>query len=58
VHETAEQTRAIGEAFVDALAGNMSAADLRRRLLHLSPQGITEGSFFVAENYLDLPILS
>jgi putative protease len=58
VHETAEQTREISHAFRDTLAGQMSIADLRRQLLHLSPQGITEGSLFVAENYLELPVLS
>jgi putative protease len=56
-HETADQTRGVARVFADAVAGKTSPADLRRQLLHFSPQGITEGSLFIAENYLKLPIL-
>ncbi len=57
VHESAEQVTAVTRAFGDALAGRLSAAELGRRLQHIAPQGVTEGSLFVPDNYLALPLL-
>ncbi len=57
VHESAEQVMAVARAFGDALAGKLPAAELGRRLQHIAPQGVTEGSLFVPDNYLALPLL-
>ena len=47
VHESAEQVRAVSAAFQRTLANQQSSVDLGRQLRQLSPQGTTEGSFFV-----------
>ncbi|MCW1970341.1 MAG: U32 family peptidase [Anaerolineae bacterium] len=52
VHESAEQVTQITKAFRAALAGKLSAHDLARRLRQISPQGTTEGSLFVPDNFL------
>jgi putative protease len=56
-HETAAQVTAVAQAFADALAGKLDAAELARRIARSSPAGITEGSLFVAPDYLELPVL-
>ena len=55
VHETAGQVVHIANAFADALNRRLEPADLRKQLQRVSSQGITEGSLFVPENYLELP---
>ncbi|MFZ1400727.1 MAG: U32 family peptidase [Candidatus Promineifilaceae bacterium] len=57
VHETAEQVSQITEAFQLALNGKMREGELNGRLLQIAPQGTTQGSFFVPDNYLRLPVL-
>jgi putative protease len=57
VHESAEEVRAVAEAFDRALAGRLSTSELARRLQQIAPQGTTEGSLFVAGNYLELPLM-
>ncbi|MEZ4594368.1 MAG: hypothetical protein R3D55_24975 [Chloroflexota bacterium] len=57
VHETAEQVRQITEAFQLALNGKMREGELNGRLLQIAPQGTTEGSLFVPDDYLRLPVL-
>ena len=57
VHETAEQVTRIGRAFRDTLAGKQPAQELTRQLQRIAPQGITEGSLFVPENYLTVPLM-
>jgi putative protease len=57
VHERAAEVREVSAAFGAALAGRISAAELSRRLQRSAPQGTTEGSLFVAANYLELPLL-
>jgi putative protease len=57
VHESAAQVTAVAEAFRAALAGEMNAAQLSRALKTIAPGGTTEGSLFVANNYLALPVL-
>ena len=57
VHESADQVRAVFAAFTAAVAGDLSAQDLRQRLHKSIPQGTTEGSLFVPEGHLDLPVL-
>jgi putative protease len=55
VHETADQVDRVADAFADALHRKLDYADLRDRLRRVAPQGITEGSLFVPENYLEAP---
>jgi putative protease len=57
VHETAEQVSRIGRAFRDALNGKLSAQELNHQLERIAPQGITEGSLFVPEDYLAVPLM-
>jgi putative protease len=46
-HETAEQTRAVAEAFGAMLEGRKTARELAKELAARAPQGITEGSLYV-----------
>lgn len=57
VHESAEQVRNVVRVFAAALAGELSARELERRLRAISPQGTTAGSLFVPAGYASLPIL-
>jgi putative protease len=57
VHESAEDVTQITRAFEQALAGRWTAQQLARELKRIAPGGTTEGSLFVPEDYLTLPIL-
>jgi putative protease len=57
VHETAEQVTRVAHAFAAALNGELEHGALRNQLQRVSPQGITEGSLFVPENYRDVPTI-
>ena len=57
VHESAAEVASVARAFQATLAGRQPAAELTRQLQKLAPQGTTEGSLFVAEDYLTLPLL-
>jgi putative protease len=56
-HESADQVAAVTRAFEDALAGRRSNRELMQELQRVSPQGVTQGSFFIPEDYLTLPVL-
>jgi len=56
-HESPEQVTGATAAFQGALAGRCSARELAARLQRLAPQGITEGSLYVPNDYLSLPVL-
>jgi putative protease len=56
-HESAAQVAEVAESFADALAGRCSVRSLAERLRRVSPQGVTQGSLFVPEGYLTLPVL-
>jgi putative protease len=56
-HESAAQVHAIVQAFDQTLSRSMTAGKLATELRKLAPQGTTEGSLFVAKDYLKLPIL-
>jgi len=43
--------------FAAALAGRCTGRELMQQLQKASPQGVTQGSYFVAEDYLTLPVL-
>lgn len=57
VHENGSEVRQVAEAFSQALSGRLPMAELTHRLQRLAPQGTTEGSLFIAGNYLELPLL-
>ncbi len=56
-HESAAQVTAVTHAFADALAGRIGVRELMQKLQKISPHGVTQGSFFIPENYLALPVL-
>jgi U32 family peptidase len=57
VHESAAQVKEVARLFDLAIRGKIGAAELNRELKGLAPQGTTQGSLFVAPNYLELPVL-
>jgi U32 family peptidase len=56
-HESAPQVHAVVRAFDLALKGKMTTEKLGAELRKVAPQGTTEGSLFVSDDYLKLPIL-
>jgi putative protease len=56
-HESPEQVQAVVKAFDLTLQGKMVADKLGSELRKFAPQGTTEGSLFVANDYLQLPVL-
>ncbi|MEQ1886751.1 MAG: U32 family peptidase [Bryobacteraceae bacterium] len=56
-HETADEVAHIAEAFAKALSGQGNGRELAGALKKFAPQGTTEGSLYVAQNYRSLPIL-
>jgi putative protease len=56
-HETGEEVTRVTRAFQSALAGEIGFADLQRELRVSAPGGVTQGSLYVAKDYLQLPIL-
>jgi putative protease len=56
-HESATQVTAVTRAFEDALAGRRNPRELMQQLQKLAPEGVTQGSFFIPDNYLALPVL-
>jgi putative protease len=57
VHESADQVRGVTTAFRGWAAGELTARQLGRELKRIAPAGTTEGSLFVPEGYLTLPVL-
>ncbi len=57
VHESAKQVKQISAAFQAYFAGRIDTVELDARLQKLMPQGTTEGSLFVPEDYLKLPMM-
>jgi putative protease len=57
VHESAAQVIAVTRAFEDTLAGRRTTRELAQQLQKCTPQGVTQGSYFIPENYLALPVL-
>jgi U32 family peptidase len=57
VHESGTQVKEVARLFDQALRGNLSPAQLNRELKMIAPEGTTQGSLFVATNYLELPVL-
>ena len=57
VHESADQLNAVYNAFALALSGAIRGEELGRQLREFAPEGATQGSLYVPENYLTLPVL-
>ncbi len=57
VHESAAQVSAVTQAFQATLHGKQSPSALHRHLQQIAPQGTTEGSLFVPNGYLTLPLM-
>jgi putative protease len=57
VHESAAQVRRVYQAFEAALAGRSTTRELSAELASIAPQGTTEGSLFIAPDYLKLTVL-
>jgi putative protease len=55
--ESAQQVHAVVRAFDLTLQGSMTTQKLGAELRKVAPQGTTEGSLFVPNDYLKLPIL-
>ncbi|MFN3335386.1 MAG: hypothetical protein ACK47M_23050 [Caldilinea sp.] len=49
--------REIAAAFGATLNGKRSAADLKKQLQRIAPQGVTEGSLFIPPNYMEIPLM-
>ena len=56
-HEAGEHVKRITHAFEDGLAGRLAARDLGQLLQRIAPQSTTQGSLYVPEGYLTLPVL-
>ncbi len=56
-HESPEQVQEVVEAFDLTLKGKMTTHKLGSALRKFAPQGTTEGSLFVSNDYLQLPVL-
>lgn len=57
VHETAAQVADVSEAWSRAISGHSNHAMLAAALRRATPQGTTEGSLFVPDDYLKVPML-
>jgi len=57
VHESGEQVTQVTQAFATHLHTKEPVESLTRRLRKIMPQGTTEGSLFIADNYLEIPLL-
>ncbi|MCA0352073.1 MAG: DUF3656 domain-containing protein [Chloroflexi bacterium] len=57
VHETAEQVEAIIAAFDRTLQGQQPSSVLAEQLRKAAPQGITQGSLFIPNDYLRVPLM-
>ena len=57
VHESGEQVTRVVRAFGETLTGKQSIDTLTRELKRIAPQGTTEGSLFVPDSYLTIPLL-
>ena len=57
VHEFAKMVRQVSAAFQEYFSGHLNSAELDQRLRNAAPQGTTEGSLFVPEDYLKVPVM-
>jgi putative protease len=57
VHESGDEVRAVVRAFEAGLDGKITGTQLARELKSVAPGGTTQGSLFVSNGYLTLPVL-
>jgi U32 family peptidase len=57
VHESAQAVRQVSAVFQEYFSGKINAAKLDQRLQKIAPEGTTEGSLLVTDNYLKLPVI-
>ena len=57
VHESAQTVQQVAAAFASYFSGQITSAELDQSLRASVPQGTTEGSLFVPEDYLRVPVL-
>jgi putative protease len=57
VDEDGETLARIGHLFRQALDGQLATEELTVGLGQVAPQGTTEGSLFVPNNFMELPVL-
>jgi U32 family peptidase len=56
-HESADQVTRVARAFEETLSGRRTPRELAQTLERATPQGTTQGSLYVPEGYLTLPVL-
>jgi putative protease len=56
VHESAADVSAVIGLYQAGIAGTQMWSDIGRELRHAAPSGVTEGSFFVPDNYMVIPL--
>jgi U32 family peptidase len=56
-HETSAQVKLVAQSFAQALAGEITAAQLGRELKTIAPEGVTQGSLYIPAEYSILPVL-
>lgn len=57
VHETAEQVAGVAWAFLATFDGKFNGLQLDQHLREIVPEGTTEGSLFVPQDYLSVPMI-
>ncbi|MEM7531729.1 MAG: DUF3656 domain-containing protein [Chloroflexota bacterium] len=57
VHEDADEVTQVAQAFRQALDGTLTPRQLSQQLRQIAPQGTTEGSLFVPDDYMAVPVL-
>jgi U32 family peptidase len=57
VHESGDTVLKVSSAFQAYFSGRINAVGLDQQLGKIAPEGTTEGSLFVPENYLKLPVM-
>ncbi len=57
-HESEDEVSRVVKAFARTLSGKQSSADLTRQLREMAPQGTTEGSLFIANDFMEIPLMA
>ena len=57
-HESGDEVTRVVGAFARTLSGKQCSADLTRQLREMAPQGTTEGSLFIANDFMEIPLMA
>ena len=57
VDETANTVTEVAQLFRRGLDGQLTSTELTAKLKEVAPQGTTEGSLFVPNGFMELPVL-